>query len=98
MYKYPDYIVKVEKKRKVSGSDANPVYISLLETDRGRILFDLRVWHDGQPTGRGVYLYDTESALKILNALKDYIAEHGEENRHRESITDVLGYNPFEQE
>lgn len=98
MFKYPEYVIKVNREQQVNQSEKTPIYISLLETDRGRILFDLRIWQDGQPTKYGIYVHNTEMALNILNGLKNYIAEHGEQDKRRESITDVLGYNPFEQE
>ena len=103
MFSYPAYIVEQTKGEQINSSQNKPVYISLLKTDRGYTIFDIRLWRDGEPTGCGVYIQDAEAALKLLNALKDYIAEGGEkgprrERSSRESITDVLGYNPFEEE
>lgn len=98
MYKYPSYIISVDKGEQVNRSDINPIYISLLTTDKGNKFFDLRVWRDGAPTACGVYLNNTESITLVLNALKNYIAEYGEQNRRRESVADLLGYNPFEEE
>lgn len=100
MFKYQDYITEVHKGPQVNRSKVKPAFISLLKTERGRTIFDVRIWINGEPTGCGVYIQDAEAALKLLNALKDYIAEGGEksprrERSSRESITDVLGYNPF---
>lgn len=99
MFSYPPYIVQQMKGGQINRSQSKPVYISLLKNERGFTLCDVRLWINGEPTGAGVYVQDKETALNLIKGLQDYVngLEREKQDSFR-SITEVLGYNPFEEE
>ena len=102
MFKYPDYVLNVERGQKINRSARSPVYISLLKIDDQKNVYeyvlDLRIWRDDQPTACGVFIRGPRTAEKCIKALEEYISKCDEEPQQTEKITDVLGYNPFEEE
>ncbi len=98
MFSYPPYIVQQTKGEQINRSQKKPVYISQLINERGFTICDIRLWINGEPTGAGVYVQDKEAALKLIQGLQDYVNELEREKQSSfRSITDVLGYNPFEE-
>ena len=76
---------------KLNDSDRFDLCATIIRSKRnGGLLFDLRVWVNGEPTRGGVYLTapTAENVKKLMEEFLEMVAQP--------SIEDELGYNPFE--
>ena len=73
-YKYPNWIMSVQRIEKINKSELAPLYVSVLTLSENEKLLDIRIWKEDRPTSRGVYITHT-SGMKLIDLLDQFLDE-----------------------
>ena len=72
-FKYPSGLQRCQRIKKINENENAPIWVSILYFDTHKILIDLRMWRNGQPTAMGVFM-SHRMCLELLPLIDRFLA------------------------